>query len=150
MVDRSDKVRIEGLSQVQKALRNADRELAKGLATEQRKLADFVVGKAEARAAGQGGVAAKVARGGALKAKGEQRFAKVVLDGGRFPFVFGAEFGAVQYRQFKPWRGNQYTDPLGQEVGYFLHPTLRAEREHIFRFYEGMIEGALLRLERDY
>lgn len=38
---------------------------------------------------------------------------------GRAPWIFGAEFGALQYRQFRPWVGNQYTGATGFS-GYIL------------------------------
>lgn len=47
--------------------------------------------------------------------------ANTVVYGGK-PWSMGAEFGAVQYPQFKPWRGNK------DEAGYFLWPTIREFR----------------------
>jgi hypothetical protein len=146
MAERADKVDVRGLREVQKMLRLGEPELAKALRVEQLEIAEDVLEKSRTTARSQGGVARKAAE--ALKAKAEQRYAKVILDGGRFPFVYGGEFGALRYQQFEPWRGNQYTDPLAQNVGYFLHPTLRAERDHIEDAYEQMVEDLLERLAR--
>lgn len=38
-------------------------------------------------------------------------------------FSFGAEFGALQYEQFKIWRGNQ------DDAGYFFWPAIREFRD---------------------
>lgn len=144
---RSDKVDIQGLAQLQKALRDVDPELAKQLRIRQKSIAEDIVDKATARGDSLGGVAAKSTQ--ALKAKGEQRNAKVILDAQRFPWALGGEFGGLGYRQFKPWRGNRYTDPLGQDVGYFLHPTLRDERDHIIHEYEAMVDDLLVHVAKD-
>lgn len=52
-------------------------------------------------------------------------FAAIVSGGGpRYPTFWGAEFGAKQWPQFKPWRGNRFGGWEGGP-GYFLHPTIR-------------------------
>lgn len=38
-------------------------------------------------------------------------------------YSFGAEFGAIQWRQFDEWRGNQ------QDAGYFFWPAIREFRD---------------------
>lgn len=143
---RSDKVEIIGLADVQKALRAADPELAKQLRVRQKSIAEKVVAKATARGDALGGVAAKSTQ--ALKAKAEQRASKILLDGDKFPWALGGEFGGLGYPQFEPWKGNQYTDPLGQDVGYFLHPTLRDMRNDIIDEYEDMVRDLLARVAK--
>lgn len=39
-------------------------------------------------------------------------------------YDFGAEYGSLRYRQFKPWRGN------GATAGYFFWPAVRDFQEH--------------------
>lgn len=48
--------------------------------------------------------------------------ANTVMYGGK-PWNMGAEFGAIQYPQFEPWRGNK------DEAGYFLWPAIREFRD---------------------
>jgi hypothetical protein len=148
MAERSDKVRVEGLREVQKALRSADKELAKLLGQRQKKIAADIVNKAESEAQSRGGAAGKAARAGAYRAVSDQRAAKVELQGDRFPYVLGGEFGAKRFKQFEPWRGNRFTDPLGQNVGYALFPVLRKERDHIINQYDEMIDDLLSILSR--
>jgi hypothetical protein len=38
---------------------------------------------------------------------------------GRAPWIMGAEFGSLQYRQFRPWVGNRYTGAVGF-TGYIM------------------------------
>lgn len=51
--------------------------------------------------------------------------------------IWGAEFGAAAYRQFKPWRGND------SEAGYFLYPAVRAKSDMIEREYSAALLDAL-------
>jgi hypothetical protein len=145
---RSDKVRVEGLREVQKALRNADKELAKLLGQRQKKIAADIIDKTESAANTRGGATGKAARAGAYRAVSDQRAAKVQLLGDRFPYALGGEFGAKQYPQFERWRGNQFTDPLGQNVGYALFPTLRKNRDHIINQYDDLLDDLLHRLAK--
>jgi len=146
--DRSEQVTVKGLKELVSALKAADPALVKDLNKEHKKVADEVVSKAQGAASSLGGVAGKSAD--ALKARGNQAGASIVLDAsGGFPFAFGAEFGAKRFHQFKPWRGNQYEDPLEQGVGYFLHPTLRGMKTEIMDGYESLIEKTLNQIAKD-
>lgn len=46
----------------------------------------------------------------------------IVTYGGE-AYSMGAEFGALQYKQFKPWKGNK------DDAGYFLWPSVRDFRD---------------------
>jgi hypothetical protein len=39
----------------------------------------------------------------------------------KYPWAGGAEWGAKQFKQFKPWTGNQWTE---QFPGYIVQPTI--------------------------
>ncbi len=152
------KVEIIGLAQFQKELRRMGPEFPKELQKVNLKIAERVARQASARAKQQGGVRAKSAP--ALSARGEQRNASIKIDGskrGKYPFSLGAEFGALRRTKgkklpggargprkiiggFGEWRGNQWTAWGNNGVGYFLHPTIRAEREAIMVDYETMID----------
>jgi hypothetical protein len=116
--------RIVGLADFQRELRAVDAAFAKELRGINLDFAELAVGEMKAKAVAQGGAAAKFAPLG-LVATAEQRRAKIRLDAKKAPGIFGAEFGSFAFRQFKPWTGNQWTDPESLEVGYFVHPTAR-------------------------
>lgn len=88
----------------------ANREVAKTIGT-----------AARAKASSLGSVAAKTAP--AVGWQASTTLASVTLDGTKAPYAFGAEFGALQYPQFKPWTGS------GPEAGYFFYPTIREKSE---------------------
>lgn len=153
------KVEIIGLAQFQKELRRMGPEFPKELQAVNLAIAQRVARKASAKAKQQGGVRAKSAP--ALSARGEQRNASIKINGskrGKYPFSLGAEFGALRRTKgkklpggargprkiiggFSEWRGNQWVGWGNNGVGYFLHPTIRAEREQIMRDYESMIDA---------
>lgn len=156
-------VDVIGLRDFQRELRKLGPEFPKQLQAENLKIAQHITNRAKAKAMSLGGIQAKSA--GALSARAEQRYASVRIDGskrGRFPFALGAEFGALRKTKgaripvnshgprkiiggFKPWRGNQWTAWGASGVGYFLHPTIRDNREFILNEYESMVA----RLARD-
>jgi hypothetical protein len=137
------RIAVIGLQSVVRALRSFGKELARALDREQGKLADFILDKTVARGTSQGGALGKAARSGAYTGEGDQRAIDFRINGDEFEYALGGEFGAIQYKQFKPWRGNQFTDPLAQNVGYALFPVLREEKEHILRAYDNLIDDAL-------
>ena len=70
---------------------------------------------------------------------------KLALD--RVPTAAGAEYGATRYRQFPQWRGNQFTNPALDRIGYMIHPALRdylpAAEEQIADAIDKAIDEAL-------
>ena len=60
-----------------------------------------------------------------LRASRAANYVAVLLgDNRRYAFARGAEWGARAYKQFPPWRGNQWMS-WGGGPGYFLHPAIR-------------------------
>lgn len=150
-------VDVIGLRQFQRELKKLGPEFPKKLKEQNYLIASGITAKAKAKARSLG---YKARSAEAMSARAEQRYASVRLDGskrGKFPFALGDEFGTKKRTQgaripvnsrgprkykggFGPWRGNQWTAWGSSGVGYFLHPTIRAEREQIMRDYERMIE----------
>lgn len=131
--------RVEGLAEFQKALRSLGPDLPKELKALNRRVADIVVGAAEALGRAVGGPTAKAVS--SLRASGQQRYAIVRIGSARIPFGWGAEFGAKRYTQFEPWRGNQWQDGgFGGGVGYAIHPAIRSEQGAIIDAYGDGIE----------
>lgn len=76
-----------------------------------------------------------------LRASRSAKHVAVLLgDNGRYEFAYGAEFGARAYKQFPPWRGNQWQS-WGGGPGYFLHPAIREVGEDVLDNYWDSIRG---------
>lgn len=102
-----------------------------------------VQAKARTRAAALGSGRVRLARGRTISASGTQRRAAIRLNASRYPDAFGQEFGSKRYRQFLPWRGNQWNaDGPTSGPGYVVHPTIRAERETIRETYGDYVMDA--------
>lgn len=112
---------IEGLTQFTRALKELGGELPKSLRDYNVSAADEIVsqGRANAHTRQQ----AKAAK--SLRASRSSSYVAVLLgDNSRYAFARGAEWGARKYKQFPPWRGNQWMS-WGGGPGYFLHPAVR-------------------------
>ena len=121
---KSGAIQIDGLAELNKALRKLEPGFRKELKGLNLRVAKLVTEEARAVAYSLGSTAAHVAP--TLKAKGLQQSAGVELGD---PAAAGAEFGSKQYKQFKPWKGNTST------AGYFLYPTIRNDAPKIEAIY---------------
>lgn len=129
----SQGVQVEGLNELNRALRGlGGAEMQKELKEAGLEVAKDVTAAARSKAMSVGGVAAKVAP--SLKAAGRNTGAGVSMGGSRYPFAGGAEFGSLQYAQFKPWRGSD------SGAGYFLYPTIRDKSETIASTYQDAVD----------
>lgn len=128
-----DGVRVAGLNELNRALRNmGGKELQKELKAAGKAVADKVADDARAGAMSLGGVAAKVAP--SIRASAQNTGAGVSFGGRAYPMAGGAEFGSIQYKQFKPWRGNT------SDAGYFLYPAIRSNSDRIADEYLSAVE----------
>lgn len=115
-------VEVLGLSDFVRDLRDVDDKYPKQVARANFDLATYLTIESKRTAAALGGVANKAA--GSLRPSRAARFSAISGGGPRYPYFYGAEFGALRYRQFKVWRGNQWRGWAGGP-GYFLQPTIR-------------------------
>ena len=127
------------------------------------RVSQFVVEKAQARAATVGRMQARAAE--ALRASKTASRAEIVgTASSKVPFFFGAEFGAKPnilrkpraaagwagpgryygYRQFLPWK-----KPGGGNTGYFLFPTMREESGNIVDIYGKEIDAIMRKVFPD-
>lgn len=134
-------VEVEGLKPFVKELKAlGDADLSAEFKDANVAVADLIVERARARAAGEGRQAKAAAK--TLRAVKSKVRAEVVMGGTKAPWVFGAEFGAQQdkprartsgtyrgFNQFKPWRGS------GENAGYFLYPAIRASTDDVVDLY---------------
>lgn len=91
-----------------------------------RRFADRFGERVRERYAGRHATSASVNAGG-IRGTASQRVAKLVLDGDRFPFLLGQEFGSDKYQQFPAWSGTLEGQFGGGSRGYFFFPAIREE-----------------------
>lgn len=121
------KIDVIGLAQLRRDLKEVGGDLPKQLQQVNKAAAAVIATDARERAESLGGVAAKSApsiRPGATQTAGLIR-----LGSDNYPFALGAEFGAIQYKQFKPWRG------ASGDAGYFLYPAIRDDVPKVVEMY---------------
>lgn len=134
---RTGAVQIDGLRELNAALRAIGPDAQKELREASKEVAEMVADDARAAAYSIGGVAAHVAP--SLRAVAGVKSAGVSFGGARYPMAGGAEFGSYKYKQFKPWRGN------GSDAGYFLYPSIRRDADRITTTYTDALDGILER-----
>lgn len=139
--DRSVGVQVEGLRELNRALKQLGPEHQRELKDAGMDAANVVVRAATGLAYAHGGVAAKTAP--SLRAHGWTGGAGVSMGGSGYPFAGGAEFGSIRYKQFQPWRGN------GSDAGYFLYPAIRNESDAITEAYDAGLGRAIERAGLD-
>lgn len=125
------RVKVEGIKELQAALRELDKALPRELRKANLSVAREVTDQAKERASSVKG-GARLVRG--LFAVAQQRSAGVqIRDGGNTAGAFGYEFGAKKWRQFQPWLGS------GEYAGYAMWPAIRdAEPELPERYAEAL------------
>ena len=146
---RTGDVKIDGLKELNAALKEIGPDARKELKEASKTVATFVANDAKAAALTIGGVAAHVAPSikPVASVTGTARDSK----GGKgYEMAGGAEFGAyrdkkrtrrgrtwIGYRQFKPWRG------AGESAGYFLYPAIRQDADRIVTEYTAALDDII-------
>ena len=142
---------VEGLN---KALRRLPKDATARLRDASKDVASKVAADAQRRASAEGGIAALVAptirasrdRVPVIRMGGTQKLPtsggdwERSRDGDRQTIgdvMWGAEFGALAYTQFKDWTGND------EGAGYFLWPAVRGDSEWIQKRYGEALDDAL-------
>lgn len=128
-------IQIDGLKDFLAGIRRAQIQVPVGIRLANKAAAELLATKSRSTAQSVGGVASKVAP--TIRAGAGAAFASVRAGGSGQPYTYGAIFGSIRYKQFKPWRGN------GADAGYFIYPDLRANRAEILAFYDGVLTTAL-------
>lgn len=143
-------IRVTGLKELAKALREIDKDLPKEMSAGSQQVAQHIVDRATTAAASVGPMQRKAAR--SLAAARQQKMAAIKYGGARYPFAMGAEFGGGKYgagnpkpgsggrgftTQFRPWRGNS------SDAGYFLYPTIRRESDRIVELYGQVLDDLI-------
>jgi hypothetical protein len=132
---------IEGLSQFQRELKKLGDAMPTSLRKLNEEAANKIVdtGREKARRPQQ----AKAAK--SLRSSRSANYVAVLLgDSRKYAFALGSEFGSRRYKQFPPWRGNQWQS-WGGGPGYFLHPAIREVGADILDEYWDSIRGLAAR-----
>lgn len=134
---KSGSVKVDGLTELNRALRAIGPDAQKELKEASREVARFVANDARAAAYSLGSTAAHVAP--SISAVGGVSGAGVAFGGARYPMAGGAEFGSVRYKQFQPWRGN------GPQAGYFVYPAIRRDVDRIASTFTDAVDDIIKR-----
>lgn len=124
-------VAVDGLDDLRRELRKLNEAgLIDELKDANKAVADLVVTRA------QGKTSTRMERraAGSLRSSRQAARAQVVGGSAKVPFFGGAEFGALRYRQFRPWTGSN------SQSGYFLYPAIRESTDDIVELYGDEIE----------
>lgn len=123
-----DVVRIDGLAEFRRGLKQAQSDLPRALSEAHKKVANVVVAGAQPLLTSKTG---KPQGAVTIAASGTQGGAFIKLRGGA---AYGAEFGAKKYTQFKPHKGH---------TGYAVYPTVRSKRDEINGMYLDAVDEAV-------
>lgn len=128
MADKSETIRIAGLTEFRKELAKLDEStFTNELKAAHKAVGELVVERAKSGAAFP--VQRKAA--GSLSSSSAASRAQISYGGSAFPFAMGAEFGSNRFRQFPPHRGRE---------GYFLYPAVRESRDEAMRIYMDAVD----------
>lgn len=133
---RTGDIRIQGLDEVNKALKAIGPDARKELKKASKEAADLVANSSRSTASSLGGVAAHVAP--SIRATPSMTgSAAVSIGGSAYPMAGGAAFGGrgrPTTQQFQPFRGKE---------GYFLYPDIRKNADRIEETYTDAIDAII-------
>jgi len=152
------KVTFKSVAGLNKALRKLPKDATVELRDASQDVSERVALEARQEAEAQGGIAALVAP--TIRAR-RDRVPKIAMGGtSKLPesgsdwthsregdrqtvgdVMWGAEFGALQWLQFQPWRGND------EGAGYFLWPAVRDNADWIDERYGEALDDAIARIK---
>lgn len=146
-------VKVVGLKELRKGLKAMDEKgTLDELKDAHQRVGQMVVEAARGAASGVSKMAVSAAE--SLTAARTANAARIRYGGGGYPYAMGAEFGAYRnqlrynvggnpprsgmgFNQFQGFRGS------GDGAGYFLYPTIRAERDRTIDMYGDDMERIL-------
>lgn len=128
-------MRVQGLVEVQRALRGLDEGAPKELRKANLDVAEWVAELTRGSYHMRESVAHEVAE--SVRAQAEQRAAAIRIGGPSAPMAGGSEFGSSQYKQFPPWRGSS------RDAGYSLFPTIRDRQREILERHERHVDDLI-------
>lgn len=128
MADKSETIRIQGLTEFRKELAQlTETTFTRELKDAHYDVANLVVGKAKSLAS----MPVQRKASGSLFASKSASKAQIRYGGDGYPYAMGAEFGSNRYTQFAPHLGRK---------GYFVYPAVRASNAEIMDIYGKAID----------
>lgn len=145
-------IKVVGLRETLTALKAIDESMVDIIQVANKKAAELVAEKAQAKAATLGRMQAAAAA--TLKPASLSKMATLRLGNKRVPFALGAEFGAYRNQPRASRRGGRFVSTLGWNqfekwrgsdtgAGYFLWPSIRENREEILAVHEAQLDKLL-------
>ena len=116
---------VENLAGAVRGLRTFSKGVERAAGEAIRRFVGELHSRAESKGRSLGGVHAHTVRAGGLEKFTRGGVSGIDLAAKKVPTALGAEYGAKQYRQFPEWKGNQFTNPARDRIGYMIHPALR-------------------------
>lgn len=143
---------VDGLTEALRGLNRVDRDAGKAARLLLADGAKTIKAAAQAKVGRRPGGGSYPRRSGMVGRSATAKGAGVTLRGARYPWAWGAEFGArrawiygrvtlaskLRRRQFPIWRGNQFVVRGRGGPGWIIQPAIR---ENIDRVLEGIAEG---------
>jgi hypothetical protein len=135
----NDHLQVDGLAESIKALAYIERDLGNAARGALRDAAKVVQFDAQRRISGRPGGGSYPRRRGMVGRSGTNKGAAVKLRGSKYPWAWGAEYGAkrawvfgrvttqgqLRRRQFPVWRGNQFVVRGRGGPGWAIQPAIR-------------------------
>jgi len=139
-------VRVEGIRELRSALRRMGTTGAnKALRGAHKSVAKMVEGESRGQ-----GTAQQVKASRAILGKGDTDAALIAIRNlASVPFGLGAFMGALQYKQFPEWVGNQWDLEAG-EGPYVIAPIIASRRPDIIEEFERQMRSAAESLGLDW
>jgi hypothetical protein len=145
-------VNVIGLKEFRAELRKLHPQWPRALATVHKTIADTGARRAQGYAQGMGGIQAKAS--GAIVGRGDQRYARIGVSGGRgVPFANVAFWGAkrhtgwyaqAQYAasppQHPPWVGSDWEVGVMGQGPYAINPAIALYMPELLEEYGRMVE----------
>lgn len=129
-------VRVEGISELIRALRAVDRQLPREMTKANRAFAQSLVPSVQRAYSAK--YTRREGRGvGSIRAVATQKTGGIRAGGARAPYMPGQEWGSNKYRRFAPSTGGE---------GRFMRPTIRAALPRLRNTYIREVLDPVLRL----
>ena len=131
-------VRLVGWSEFIRDLKRSGSEIPKQIRKANKEIADEVREDSRKKARSVSRQYAKAATG--IQSRAFPDKAQIVINPRRYPWIFGAEFGAKRYKQFSAWKGNQFSS---DGAGYAVYPTIVDSQDEIADTYGDRVMDAM-------
>ena len=117
-------ISVDGLDEAIKGLNASSKTIGRAVSKKNRELIDRTIYPEAVKNWRSQRIKPSVANS-VIKRSGTQKYGQIGLIYTEFPYAAGVEFGSWAYKQFRPWRGNQWTVDPGTSTGYVVQDAIR-------------------------